>query len=256
MYRHESIETGVAAVKKIGKENGFLVDATEDASLFNEENLQKYSTVVFLNTSGNVLDHYQQADFERYIHAGGGFVGIHSAADTEYDWKWFHKLVGGTFQNHPAICNAKLKIVDKTHSSTAMLPETWERTDEWYNYKSFYPGIKPLIQLDETSYEGGTNGENHPSAWYHEFDGGRAFYTGGGHTKESFSEPLFLQHILGGIKYTIGENQLDYTDVRNKRVPAENRFVKTVLAQNLDEPMELDVFDDGKIIFIERKGKL
>ena len=256
MYRHESIETGVAAVKKICTENGYSVEATEDASYFNEENLQKYSAVIFLNTTGNVLDHYQQADFERYIQAGGGFVGIHSAADTEHDWKWFHELVGGTFQNHPAICKADLKVKDKSHPSTSMLPDTWERTDEWYNYKSFYSGIKPLLHLDESSYEGGTHGNDHPIAWFHEYDGGRAFYTGGGHTKASFSEPLFLQHLLGGIRYAIGKNQLDYSNVSNKRVPKENRFAKTVLAQNLEEPMELDVFDDGSILFIERKGNL
>lgn len=255
-YRHESIETGVEAIKKLGNENGFMVDATEDAGVFQEEHLQNYAAVIFLNTTGDVLDHYQEADFERYIQAGGGFVGIHSAADTEKNWKWYQKLVGGTFKNHPAICKANLKVFDKNHASTAMLPEIWERTDEWYNYSSFNPEVNHLILLDESSYEGGTNGENHPIAWYHNFDGGRAFYTGGGHVKEAFSEPLFLQHILGGIRYAIGENNLDYSNVRNKRVPIENRFVKTVLAQNLDEPMELDIFDDGKILFIERKGDI
>ena len=255
-YRHESIETGVEAIKKLGIENGFSVDASEDASVFKEENLQNYAAVIFLNTTGDVLDHYQQADFERFIQAGGGFVGIHSAADTEYDWRWYGKMVGGYFVSHPPTCDATLKVINKDHISTSMLPETWDRHDEWYNYKSLNPDVTKLIMLDESSYEGGTNGENHPSAWYHEYDGGRAFYTGGGHTKEAYAEPLFLQHILGGIKYAIGENQLDYSLVRNHRVPNENRFVKTVLAQNLDEPMELDIFDDGRILFVERKGNI
>ncbi len=255
-FRHASIETGVEAIKKLGIENGFKVDATEDAAFFKEENLQNYATVIFLNTTGDVLNHYQQADFERFIQAGGGYVGIHSAADTEYDWAWYGKMVGGYFVSHPPTCKATLKVVDNNHLSTTMLPEIWERTDEWYNYKSLNPKVNKLIMLDESSYEGGTNGDNHPSAWYHEYDGGRAFYTGGGHTKEAFSEPLFMQHILGGIRYAIGGNKLDYSQVRNYRVPNENRFVKTVLAQNLNEPMELDIFDDGKILFIERKGAI
>ena len=255
-FRHQSIEAGIVAIKKLGNENGFSVDATEDASDFNEKNLQRYAAVIFLNTTGDVLDHYQQADFERFIQAGGGYVGIHSAADTEYDWKWYGEMVGGYFASHPPVCKAALKVVDKNHISTSMLPETWERTDEWYNYKSLNPKVTKLIMLDESSYEGGTNGDNHPSAWYHNFDGGRAFYTGGGHTIEAYKEPLFLQHILGGIKYAIGENELDYTKVRNFRVPNENRFVKIVLAQHLNEPMELDIFDDGRILFIERKGNI
>jgi cytochrome c len=205
-FRHESIETGIEAIKKLGFENDFKVDATENANAFNEKNLQNYAAVIFLNTTGDVLDHYQQADFERFIQAGGGFVGIHSAADTEYDWQWYGKLVGAYFESHPPTCKATLKVIDKNHLSTSMLPETWERTDEWYNYKSLNAEVTQLLMLDETSYEGGTNGENHPCAWFHDFDGGRAFYTGGGHTHESYAEPLFLQHLLGGIKYAIGEN--------------------------------------------------
>ncbi len=258
-YRHGSIEPGIKAIKKLGLENGFKVKMTEESSEFKEENLQQYAAVVFLNTTGDVLDHVQQADFERYIQAGGGFVGIHAAADTEYDWIWYGKLVGGYFNGHPSDPNvreAKINVLDKTHVCSNMLPDTWERTDEWYNYKNLNPNINVIANLDETSYEGGTNGDNHPIAWYHDFDGGRAFYTGSGHTDESFSEPLFLQHLLGGIQYAIGENKLDYSKSVFHRVPPENRFVKTVLAQNLNEPMELDLFDDGKVIFVERRGAI
>ena len=258
-YRHESIEAGIKAIKKLGAENGFSVQASENANDFKEENLQQYATVIFLNTTGDILNHVQQADFERYIQAGGGFVGIHAAADTEYDWIWYGKLVGGYFNGHPNdpnVRSAKIEVNDKSHSSSSMLPDTWERSDEWYNYKNLNPDTKVLMNLDESSYEGGTNGEHHPIAWYHDFDGGRAFYTGGGHTAEAFGEELFLQHLLGGIEYAIGENKLDYTKAYFHRVPAENRFVKTVLAQNLNEPMEMEIFDDGRIIFVERKGNI
>lgn len=255
-WRHASIETGAAALQKLGQENGFHVDTTENANLINEKNLKDYAAVIFLNTTGDILDHIQQADFERYIQSGGGFVGIHSAADTEYDWIWYGRMIGGYFNGHPKIQDAKIKVLDKNHPSTAMLPDTWDRTDEWYNYQSLRSEIKPLLNLDETSYEGGTNGKHHPIAWYHEYDGGRAFYTGGGHTNECYSEPLFLQHLLGGIKYAIGDNKRDYTKAHFHRVPEENRFVKTVLTRNLSEPMELDVFDDGRVIIIERRGNI
>ncbi len=255
-FRHTSIGAGKTAIQKLGKENGFLVDTTENSELFTEENLKQYASVIFLNTTGDVLDYVQQADFERYIQSGGGFVGVHSAADTEYDWIWFGKLIGGYFNGHPEIQDAEIKVLDKNHPSTKMLPDTWSRTDEWYNYKSLNGAVNALLNLDETTYEGGTNGEDHPIAWYHEYDGGRAFYTGGGHTDESYSEPLFLQHLLGGIQYTMGDNKRNYDQASFERVPEESRFVKTVLARNLYEPMELDVLPNGEILFIERKGRI
>jgi len=258
-YRHASIEPGITAIKKLAKQNGFQITTTEDASYFKEENLKQFAAVIFLNTTGDVLDYVQQADFERYIQAGGGFVGIHAAADTEYDWIWYGKLVGGYFNGHPNDPNvrkAKINVVDKTHVCSSMLPDNWERDDEWYNYKNLNPNVNVIATLDESSYEGGTNGDHNPIAWYHDFDGGRAFYTGSGHTDASYSEPLFLDHLLGGIQYAIGENQIDYSKARFHRVPAENRFVKTVLAQNLNEPMELDILPDGRIIFVERKGAI
>lgn len=256
-YRHESIKAGIKAIKKMGKENGFQVDLTENAKDFREENLAQYAAVVFLNTTGDVLDYVQQADFERYIQAGGGYVGVHAAADTEYDWIWYGKLVGGYFNGHPNdpnVRHARMDVLNKVHSSTKMLPDSWEREDEWYNYKNLNPDVNVLINLDEKSYEGGTNGEHHPIAIYHEYDGGRAFYTGGGHTSESYSEPLFYEHLLGGIRYAIGDDQRDYSKATFQRVPAENRFIKKILARNLSEPMELDIFEDGRIIFVERKG--
>jgi cytochrome c len=255
-YRHSSIEAGRVAIAKLGQENGFLLDSTENSALFTEENLKQYAAVIFLNTTGDVLDYIQQADFERYIQAGGGFVGVHSAADTEYDWIWYGKLIGGYFNGHPNIQDAEIEVVDHNHPSTKMLPDVWSRKDEWYNYKALNGNVSTLLNLDETSYKGGTNGDNHPIAWYHNYDGGRAFYTGGGHTEESYSEALFLQHLLGGIQYAIGDNKRDYSLSHFERVPEENRFVKTVLARNLNEPMELDVFPNGNIILVERRGAI
>jgi cytochrome c len=147
-------------------------------------------------------------------------------------------------------------VTDTTFEAMKGLPARWERTDEWYNYKNIYSGIKVLANLDEDSYEGGENGPNHPIAWYHEFDGGRAFYTGSGHTKESFSEPLFMNHLLGGISYAIGQNKgLDYSKAYGVKTPEENRFIKTILSNDLNEPMELAVAPDGRVFFVERAGK-
>lgn len=256
-FRHASIPAGIAAIQQLGMEHHFSVDTTEDAAAFREENLKQYAAVIFLNTTGDVLGHYQQADFERYIQAGGGYVGIHAAADTEYQWPWYGKLAGGYFDGHPDSPNvraAELEVVYPSHPATSMLPERWAREDEWYNYKALNPDVQVLLNLDESTYEGGTNGSHHPIALFHEYDGGRAFYTGGGHTEAAYAEPLFLQHLAGGIQYAIGENRLDYSLARTARVPEQNRFQKTVLASNLFEPMEIDLLPDGRILLIERRG--
>src|SRR5699024_6616985 len=121
-FYHESIPYGISALHKIGQEDGFEVDTTTNADMFNKSNLEQYSAVIFLNTTGDVLNIYQEADFERYIQAGGGFVGIHAAADTEYEWGWYGRLVGGYFADHPGINDPHpnvqvglLDVVDKAH---------------------------------------------------------------------------------------------------------------------------------------------
>jgi type 1 glutamine amidotransferase len=202
-YYHTSIPAGLAAIQKLGRENGFMVDTTKNAAVFVSDSLKKYKAVVFLSTTQDVLDTPQQNAFEQFIKAGGGFVGVHAATDTEYNWPWYNKLVGAYFESHPQVQNATVQVLDKSHISTSFLPHRWERKDEWYNFKSINPNVKVLANLDESSYKGGKNGANHPIAWYHTFDGGKAFYTAGGHTDESFQEPLFLRHLLGGIQYVL-----------------------------------------------------
>lgn len=256
-FRHASIPDGATALVKLGKESGFAVDTTEDATRFTDQNLKQYSAVVFLSTTGNVLDFNQQAAFERYVQAGGGFVGIHAATDTEYNWPWYNKLVGAYFESHPEQQKANVRVVNKNHVSTKHLPDVWSRFDEWYNFKSLNPDVTVLANLDEKSYKGGKNGANHPAAWYHEYDGGRAFYTAGGHTNESFKEPEFIKHLLGGIQWAMGEGkEPNYNKAKTAAVPEQNRFTKTVLAENFDEPMELAVDNKGNVFFVERKGKV
>ena len=257
-FRHESIEEGIEAIKKLGVANDFTVEATEDAEVFNETKLKDFMAVVFLNTTGNVLDPVQQSQMERFIQAGGGYVGVHSATDTEYGWPWYGKLAGAYFDSHPMNPNVQegaLKVIQPNHAATDSLPPSWKVADEWYNYKSIDPTNNVLITVDESTYEGGTNGDNHPIAWFKEYDGGRSFYTGMGHTNEQFTDSKFLSHLLGGIKYAIGLGMpVDYSKAYAELVPEENRFAKTMFIQNLNEPMELDFLSDNKIIFIERRG--
>ncbi|HEV7347321.1 ThuA domain-containing protein [Telluribacter sp.] len=259
-FRHTSIEAGQKALMQLGKEKGFAVDTTEDASRFNEENLKKYQAVVFLSTTGDVLNAQQQNAFERYIQAGGGYLGIHAAADTEYDWPWYNQLAGAWFANHPMPDNVQkgeFVVVDKNHPSTSFLPERWEREDEFYSFKNISPALHVLLTIDEKTYKGGTNGDNHPMAWYQEFDGGRSFYTAGGHTGATFSEPLFLRHLTAGLQYVMGGDSpkpLNYSKVKTKKLPEENRFAKVVLAEKLDEPMELTVLPDNRVLLVERRG--
>ncbi|MGB5819952.1 MAG: ThuA domain-containing protein [Saonia sp.] len=205
-FRHASIADGVATFKDLGMANDFSVTQTENASDFTPENLQKYQLVVFLSTTRDVLKDDQQAAFENYIKSGGSFMGIHAATDTEYDWPWYGQLVGAYFNGHPNVQEAAMDVLVKDHASTSHLADTWTRRDEWYNFRDINPAINVLMNLDENSYDGGENGADHPIAWYHEFDGGRSFYTAGGHTEESFSEPDFREHLLGGVLYCLGRD--------------------------------------------------
>ena len=204
-FYHTSIPDGIRAIQQLGAANNFLVDTTKRAENFQPATLRQYRAVVFLNTTQDVLNQEQQTAFEHYIRSGNGFVGVHAATDTEYDWPWYNQLVGAYFASHPAIQQATIRVSNKAHAATRHLPDSWPRTDEWYNFRDIHPTVTVLATLDESTYSGGTNGANHPIAWYHAYDGGRAFYTAGGHTTESYSEPLFVQHLLGGIQYAIGE---------------------------------------------------
>lgn len=208
-FHHQSIPAGVKAIIKLGEENHFKTDTTTNSKKFTLENLKQYSAVVFLNPTGDVLNNEQQQAFEQYIKGGGNFVGIHAATDCEYDWAWYGNLVGAYFSSHPKQQEAVLKVTNQNHISTKHLPKEWIRKDEWYNYKWMATDLNVLISIDENSYDAGKGkmGDKHPMAWYHNFDGGRAFYTALGHTDESYDDPLFLKHILGGINYAMGKNK-------------------------------------------------
>jgi type 1 glutamine amidotransferase len=200
-FRHGSIPTGVTCLTDLAANIELAAVASEDSADFNDTNLERFAAVIFLSTTMDVLNEDEQASFERYIQAGGGYVGIHAATDTEYDWPWYTGLAGAQFSSHPKIQPAVITKTDEQFAATSFLPERWERTDEWYNFKEISPDVTNLLMLDESSYEGGENGDHHPAAWYHEYDGGRAFYTAGGHTKASYAEPLFRRHVQAGLAW-------------------------------------------------------
>lgn len=263
-WRHDSIPAGIAAMQKLATEHQFTVVASEDAALFTDAGLSQFNAIVFLNTTLDVLDENQELAMERYIQAGGGFVGIHAAADTEWegDWFWYRNLVGAVFKDHPStpsnVQQATVNFVDKKHVSTEALPDSISVADEWYNYRDMYEFINVVAKVDESTYQGGGHGHDHPISWYHAYDGGRAFYTGMGHTSESFSNPDLLKHLLGGMTYAVGLNHkpgakpnLDYTKSR----PEPNRFIKKTLVENLDEPVKLAFFPNGDALIALRPGK-
>jgi cytochrome c len=205
-FRHTSIPVAISTFRELGARNALAVDATEDAATFTDAGLARYDVVAFVLTTGDVLDDSQQAAFRRFVRAGGGFVGVHSASDTEHDWPWYGGLVGAFFRTHPAIQSAAVDIAPVRDLSTARLPRRWVRTDEWYAFTSPPREVGVLATLDETSYAPGeaAMGGNHPIAWSHTYDGGRAWYTALGHTEASYGEPLFRAHLLGGILYAAG----------------------------------------------------
>ncbi|QIP73759.1 DUF1080 domain-containing protein [Streptomyces sp. VN1] len=217
-FRHDSIPEGIAALKELGTPAGIQVTATEEAGQFTTNNLAKYDAVAFLSTTGDVLNADQQTAFENYIKNGGGYMGVHAAADTEYDWEFYGGLVGAYFDSHPAIQQATVRVEDHDHPATAHLDDAWERTDELYNYRTNpREQAKVLATLDETTYEGGTMKGDHPIAWCQSYGGGRSFYTGLGHTKESYADESFRGHLLGGMQYATGQVKADCKPAKGYR---------------------------------------
>ena len=216
MFRHASITNGIAAIRRLGTENEFTVEATEDPSVFTHAKLAGYKVVIFLSTSGDILNDEQQDAFSKYIESGGGLAAVHAAVAgdvaTEGGWPWYGEALCAHFTNHSAIVQATVQIEDRQDPSTAPLPERWVRTDEWYNFiRSPRGQARVQDSLDEKSYQGGTMGKDHPVAWSRKLGNGRVWYTALGHTEESFTEPLFLKHLLGGIQLAAGVKDAQFS---------------------------------------------
>jgi type 1 glutamine amidotransferase len=208
LYIHDNIAAGVEAIKKLGMENHFTVDVSGQPAHFTDANLKKYKALIFDNTNNEILENEEQkAALQRYIKAGGGFVGIHSASGSMRDWPWFWSTVGGKFSRHAKLQTFTVVVKDRTDISTAHLPATFQWTDEFYYVDHMPEGLHvllagDLVHLDDPGkekYPGNKFGDEFPLAWRHEFDGGREWYTALGHQKEHYSDPMFTKHLLGGI---------------------------------------------------------
>ncbi|WP_231188499.1 ThuA domain-containing protein [Haladaptatus sp. DYF46] len=260
-YRHQAIPTGNQTIQEladeIATENGvdeitvdIIDDPNGDASAFptNADDLAQYDVVVWNSTTGDVLNEEQQSAFEEYIQSGGAYAGIHAAADTEYEWEWYGGLVGAYFEDHPSIQTANVHVTDRTHPSTEHLPAVWERTDEWYDYQSNPRGdVHVLASLDESSYEdAGMDGIDHPTAWCQYYDGARSWYTGGGHTEDSYSNEAFRQHLKGGIMWAAG-----YVDGGASGTVWDN-YTTVPLDTDTSSPAMVDIAPDGRVFYIER----
>jgi glucose/arabinose dehydrogenase len=252
-FRHDSIPAGIAAIQQLATQNNFTVEATEDAAQFNGTNLARFNAVIWLSTTADVLNATQQTAFENYIRGGGGYVGIHAASDTEYDWPWYGGLVGAYFSSHPANQTATVRIEDPAHPSTSGLPTAWTRLDEWYNYRTNPRSqVHVLATLDESTYSGGTMGGDHPIAWCRAYDGGRSWYTGMGHTIESYAEANFRTHLLGGIRYSAqGQGSCS---VGPTQPAGFNQVTLAKGAAETGEPMGLTVLPNRGVLHTSRDG--
>lgn len=217
-YVHTNIKASIEALKKIGAENNLIVDVSDDPGVMTPENLAKYRCLVFSNTNNETFDTEEQRKaFVDYIHKGGAFVGIHSACGSERSWPWFWAMLGGKFKRHPAYQPFDIKIIDKNHPSTEMLPDIWKWKDECYYLDNLNPDIRILMVADlktindpqKGEYPGQVFGDYFPLAWYHEFEGGRVFYTAIGHDIAHYSDPLYIKHLTGGILWALGDKTKD-----------------------------------------------
>lgn len=206
-YRHASITDGINALSKMAIEESWTITFTEDSIYFNEANLKSKDLIIFLNTTGDILGDNEKVAFENYIKNGGGFLGIHAASDTEFEWPFYAEMIGAQFLNHPKIQDAKLNVhLEETHKSIQHLDSIWMRKDEWYNFrKAPSDHLNVLIDLDEKTITGKIMNSYHPISWYQVYHGAKIFYTAMGHTPESYSDEHFLLHVKGGIEWILSD---------------------------------------------------
>ncbi len=255
-YRHaEAIIAGVGALADVSARQGYHIDTTERTDVFCDDSLKRYGAVVFLNVSGDVFTNDERNSLRRFVQAGGGFLAIHGAADAERKWPWYGKLLGGYFESQPLNPNVRtgrLNVCDTARTLLDGLPPSFEVEDEFYNFELVNPDVQVLLTVDESSYEGGTMGDEHPIVWSNTFDGGRSFYIGLGHTPEIYGNAHFREILEKGLSYVMPTDRaLDYS----KSIPHENRFEKHTVLEGLNEPMGMS-FANRDIYIAERRGDI
>ncbi|GAA1809937.1 carbohydrate-binding protein [Planosporangium flavigriseum] len=251
--RSEQTRTGIGTIEKIGERNRFEIKATHDPREFNPTTLKKYGVVVFLNTSAASLNPTQQAAFEEYFTNGGGFVGIHSAIETQPDWKFLTDVLGTRASGKSGVTSATMKVADRVHPASASLPEYWKLSDAYYNFTTNVRGVSHVLAtVDESTYTGGTMGFDHPITWCKDYKGGRSFYTGLGATTATFKDTSFQRHLAGAIQWADGKGNGDC----GATILANYEMTTIAAPPNLGEPIEFHVLPDGRVIQTARTGEV
>ncbi|WP_422770379.1 ThuA domain-containing protein [Plantactinospora sp. WMMC1484] len=249
--RRASIPDGVKAIRELGREHGFRVTVTRDAAAFTEQNLGKYRAVVFLNTTGDILNASQEAAFEEYVRTGGGFAGVHAAAETEPDWAFYQSLLGARATGAAPVESGNIDVADRAHPSTETVARTLTLTEEWYNFSANVRGVSHVLATaDERSFAGGSMGYDHPIAWCKDYQGGRSWYTGLGHSIETYRSKPFTRHLLGGIQWAAGVVEGDCG------ATVTGNYEKVTLNDEPGEPMSLAVLPDGRVLHNTRGGQV
>ena len=230
-FRHKSIETGQQQFKNWGAKENWNVKISEETSDISNSILKDIEVLVFLNTTLDVLDENSRKSLKKYINNGGGFVGIHSATDTEYNWPWYHQMIGAQFESHPKTQEAKIDVHHScNHPSINHFEDTFTVKDEWYNFKDeVLSRVNVLLTLDESTYEGKRMNKNHPIAWYQYYEGGRIFYTGMGHTNEIFHNPMYEKHVIEGVNWAASRTNVkmktDWENLLDSKLSKFDKFI-------------------------------
>lgn len=215
-FVHDNLEASAKALRELGAENGFDVDVSADPTVFADESLKAYAVLVFANSNNEAFDTDAQREaFQRFLRGGGGFVGIHSSTGSERTWDWFQKMQGAKFLRHPPLQRFTVEVRDASHPATAHLEKTWVWEDECYFFTNLNPAVHVLLAADTSTVldpkrakEPGARLDGvFPLSWCHEFEGARVFYTALGHKKEYYGNAVFRRHLLGGIRWAMGEAQ-------------------------------------------------
>ncbi|GHJ91665.1 hypothetical protein SNE510_11840 [Streptomyces sp. NE5-10] len=204
-YRHASITDGAAALAGLAAGRGLTAETTGDPAAFHGAGLDGRALVVLLSTTGTVLTPEGRTALEAYLRGGGALLAVHAAANAEPDWPFYGELLGTRFAGHPPLQPGAVLVEDARHPAAAPLPPRWEWTDEWYEYTS-HPraaGVHVLLRADESAYEGGTLGDDHPIAWCRTVDRGRFLFTALGHAPEAYRDPAFLGHLDGALAWLL-----------------------------------------------------
>jgi len=245
-YRHGAIEGAIDIFPSFFTDDRWNLTFTEDSSIFDKDLSSKFDAIIFLLTTGDVLNGLQEEYFKEYINNGGGYLGVHSASDTEYDSDWYGGLVGAYFAGHEEIKEGDIAVLDRLHPATRHLGHKWKKVDEWYDFDHNPRGeVHVLAVVDQ-----GKMGPDHPITWCHNYDGGRSFYTGMGHTEETYGEEEFQKLLVGAAEWLVGLKDGDCEGGLWKN------YKREILAEGIEGATEIDVSDSGDVYFIERFGKI